>query len=268
MPRVSVLINRPSDSARTIATSLNVKRVRPERLAYLRPRLVINWGVSGGSEYDRRHVWLNHGTKIRNAVNKADAFVCFGINGVSVPRIAMYKQEINWDGITLARTNLTGSGGDGIVVVRPGEELPEAPMYVEYIRKSAEYRVHVVRGEVICVQQKRKREGVEQSRDAGLIRNHANGWVFAVNNVEFSTESVEREIKDQSIAAVAALGLDFGAVDIIVDKAGTKAYVLEVNSAPGLSSPTLIEAYRSAFTRIIYSTANRAGAPSGARNGG
>jgi glutathione synthase/RimK-type ligase-like ATP-grasp enzyme len=44
--------------------------------------------------------------------------------------------------------------------------------------------------------------------------------------------------KEASIRAVAALGLDFGGVDILVKKDGSCA-VLEVNSAPGIEGTTL-----------------------------
>lgn len=253
MPRASILINRPSDSARALANALTLKRVRPERLAYLRPRLVINWGCSLAENYGNR--FINRPEVVLTAKNKVLTFDLFNANQVSIPKYAtlrMYRNEgINWDGITLARLNVTGSGGDGIVVVREGDVVPEAPLYVEYIRKNAEYRVHVVRGEAICVQQKRKREGVEQDRNSALIRNYDNGWVFAVNNVEFANEDVKSQVVSESIKAVQALGLDFGAVDVIVNREGTKAYVLEVNTAPGIESPTVLEAYRTTFTRII-----------------
>jgi len=50
-----------------------------------------------------------------------------------------------------------------------------------------------------------------------------------------------------SIAAVDALCLDFGAVDIIYNEHEDKYYVLEVNSAPGLEGTTL-EKYVEALT--------------------
>ena len=148
------------------------------------------------------------------------------------------------DGIYLARTKVTGSGGDGIVVVRPKDEVPPAPLYVKYIPKREEYRVHVAFGKVIFAQQKRRVIEREQTKDEKLIRNHANGWVFCPVDVESLTE----DMKDVALAACASLGLDFGALDIIVGRDDGLAYCLECNSAPGLSSPGLIEAYSKAFT--------------------
>jgi glutathione synthase/RimK-type ligase-like ATP-grasp enzyme len=93
------------------------------------------------------------------------------------------------------------------------------------------------------VQQKRRRNGDALTGDAALIRNAANGWVFAVNDVRFTSPEIEEKVRSYSVAAVKALGLDFGAVDIIVNKKGTEAYVLEVNTAPGIESPTVLAAY-------------------------
>jgi D-alanine-D-alanine ligase-like ATP-grasp enzyme len=50
---------------------------------------------------------------------------------------------------------------------------------------------------------------------------------------------------EHSISAVNTLGLDFGAVDLIVAKDG-RVYVLEVNTAPGIEGITL-EKYVKAF---------------------
>jgi D-alanine-D-alanine ligase-like ATP-grasp enzyme len=107
--------------------------------------------------------------------------------------------------------------------------------------------VHVLGGVAAVVQQKRRRNNVELTPDQRLIRNLANGWIFAVDKVVFASPAIEQDVKQQAIAAVACLGLDFGAVDVIVDKDATKAYVLEVNTAPGLSSPTVLAAYIAYF---------------------
>ncbi len=53
--------------------------------------------------------------------------------------------------------------------------------------------------------------------------------------------------------AVSALGLDFGAADIIQDKHG-KLYVLEVNTAPGLTSDDGVAVYANAF--VAWDRAN------------
>lgn len=160
-----------------------------------------------------------------------------------------YLQETR-GGIVLARTRVASSGGTGIVVCRAQEELPNAPLYTGYIRKSAEYRVHVVLGEVVLIQQKRKENEVEQTADQRLIRNRANGWVFSVNNVTFADEDQRATIERVANDAISALGLDFGAVDLVVSKKDGTPYVLEVNTAPGIESPTLLAAYQGAFNKL------------------
>jgi len=51
-----------------------------------------------------------------------------------------------------------------------------------------------------------------------------------------------------ALAAVSALGLDFGAVDIIYNEHENQYYVLEVNTAPGLEGTT-VEKYAEAFAK-------------------
>ena len=106
------------------------------------------------------------------------------------------------------------------------------PLYVKYVKKRAEYRVHVFSGVAVDVQQKRKRNDTETD---SRIRSFNNGWVYCRDNIN----PYNAAILDQSIAAVEALGLDFGAVDVIWNDHYQRAYVLEVNTAPGLIGTTL-----------------------------
>jgi D-alanine-D-alanine ligase-like ATP-grasp enzyme len=102
----------------------------------------------------------------------------------------------------------------------------------------------VLGGVAAVVQQKLRRSGqAQQDKDSLLIRSYDNGWVFAIDSITYASSEIEEQVKQQAIAAVKALGLDFGAVDVIVNKKGTKAYVLEVNTAPGIESPTVLAAY-------------------------
>lgn len=206
-------------------------------------KFVINWGNSTPVSHSNAKIF-NDPYTVSLAVDKLKTFEAFTDDGVRCPDVLTSLGTDVRDGIYLARTKVTGSGGDGIVVVRPKDEVPPAPLYVKYIPKREEYRVHVAFGKVIFAQQKRRVIEREQTKDEKLIRNHANGWVFCPVDVESLTE----DMKDVALAACASLGLDFGALDIIVGRDDGLAYCLECNSAPGLSSPGLIEAYSKAFT--------------------
>ena len=207
-------------------------------------RHVINWGNSAPLAAGNYQLY-NNPDKISRATNKLTAFRDMAAQGVSVPECVAELSD-DRQGIWLARTVLAGSGGDGIVVIRPGDEVPVAPLYVKYIKKEKEFRLHVVRDEVIFVQQKKRRNGVEQTADEKLIRNHDNGWVFAIEDVV-----APDDLQEQAVMAVAALGLDFGAVDCVIGKDDNRPYILEVNTAPGIESPSLTNAYATAFTRML-----------------
>jgi hypothetical protein len=68
------------------------------------------------------------------------------------------------------------------------------------------------------------------------------------------------EIEKVAVAAVVALGLDFGAVDILAKYPKgdlTRSPVLavcEVNTAPGLANETTLQAYTKAITDYYHST--------------
>ena len=109
-------------------------------------------------------------------------------------------------------------------------------MYVKYIPKKSEWRVHVFRGEVVDVQRKARRREVPDDKINWLIRNHDNGFVFARGE---ERGEIANGVEEQALAAVAASGLDFGAVDVIYNEARDMAYVLEINTAPGIEGSTL-----------------------------
>lgn len=128
--------------------------------------------------------------------------------------------------------------------------IPQAPLYTLCIQNDGEYRVHVFQGDVILYQKKSRRVGedgeVEVAEGADTdVRNLASNWIYRTGNLE----PLER-VEDLAIEAIEALGLDFGAVDIIKDEEGN-VYVLEVNCAPGLGNADSLEAYTNAFNNLI-----------------
>lgn len=112
--------------------------------------------------------------------------------------------------------------------------------FTEFVPSEREMRLHIFQGRCIGAQNKRWEGEGEQP---GIpIRNHDRGWVF----VPLVRSSPNSERIAVAVAAVEALGLDFGAVDLLVTPGGGSC-VLEVNTAPGLSERFLdlyVEAIR------------------------
>lgn len=132
----------------------------------------------------------------------------------------------------------------------PELELPDAPLYTMGLTNRGEYRVHVFQGDVILYQKKSRRvdeetgEVVTAEGEDADIRNLASNWIYRTGNLK----KLER-IEELAVSAVEALGLDFGAVDIIMDNEGN-VFVLEVNTAPGLGNTETLEAYCNAFKTL------------------
>lgn len=239
-----------SDSARKMADGLEGTILYPNSPYTPRPTdLVINWGNA------KKPVWNHTIPKFLNPLgsvsissNKLSSFNKFKENNVSCPDFSTKKEDaLSWlktSGV-FARTVLNGHSGEGIISVAKGAtELPDAPLYVKYKPKNKEYRVHVCQGEVIDVQEKRRRTNFTEKVN-NQIRSFKNGWVFCREDVV-----VGSGLMNEANKAVKALGLDFGAVDIIYNGHEDKYYVLEVNTAPGMEGETMFT-YVCSFLNIM-----------------
>lgn len=178
-------------------------------------------------------------------LNKIEQFQRFVAAAVPCPRHATNVEAAkNIDCKTLfARTLINSTNGRGIIEFEQSTaEYPRAPLYTEYIPKKAEYRYHVFNGQVIDVQQKKKKRGFESERDT-RIRNVHNGYIYARDGITPPAGAAELAVR-----AVQAVGYQYGAVDIIYNELRNECFVLEVNSRPGLMGTTL-EKYVSAIGR-------------------
>ena len=145
----------------------------------------------------------------------------------------------------VCRHLLRSNSGRGIEIIDPGVDIPDAPLYTEYVKKASEWRVHVAFGNVIDVTRKIKDPTREVTN--WQVRNHDNGFIF----VRESGEPPCQSIITHALKAVDLLGLDFGAVDVIWNQHQERAYVLEVNTAPGLDGETTLNAYTKAIKQHI-----------------
>jgi glutathione synthase/RimK-type ligase-like ATP-grasp enzyme len=213
---------------------------------------IINWGRS---EARFNGTYINDPGSVGIASNKQTAFMALQEAGdVPIPEFTNDRDVaqgwVDSGEVVVVRQMLRGSQGRGIVLVGPKDnevttvyEVPPAPLYVKYVKKQDEYRLHVAFGEVIDIQQKKRKLEVPDDQVNWQLRNHDNGWVFARDGV-----SAPKCVISAAIASCAALGLDFGAVDIGYNAKAKAATVYEVNTAPGLEGETL-ESYYKAFMK-------------------
>jgi hypothetical protein len=167
-----------------------------------------------------------------NGLDKIEQFKRFQDAGISCPPWTTDAAQVAALGCEtiFARKLINSTGGQGIVEFGKGDPVPSAPLYTGYIPKRAEYRFHVYDGQVIDIQQKRKRSGVQADFK---VRNLENGFVYCRDDV-----SPPDGASDLAIGAVKALDYLYGAVDLIFNEKRGQCYVLEVNSRPGLEGST------------------------------
>lgn len=242
-----ILRNKASKGARALSRAITVSINRAGTPPVSRNHnKVINWGCTELTTAPGATVY-NKPANVKVAVNKRLTFAALAAANVPTVPVVTKLPEDRRTRTYFARDLLTSSQGQGIRIIRPQDPTPEtqAPLYTQYVKPMVEYRVHVAFGKAISVQAKLKRRGEERTDDGQLIRNLANGWVFAVNEIR----PIDPQGSQVAVNAVAALGLDFGAVDMILSQNGNYL-VLEVNTAPGLSAPSTLEAYKTAFNEV------------------
>jgi D-alanine-D-alanine ligase-like ATP-grasp enzyme len=115
----------------------------------------------------------------------------------------------------------------------PGHEAARkaATHFMEFVEAEREYRVHIFNGKSIRISEK----GFTDDRKKDYITRKPTHDV--------------RTVRQAAKRAVSAVGLDFGAVDILArGEANQEVFVLEVNSAPGLGG-SMPELYARTFIK-------------------
>lgn len=222
--------------------------INPRKRAMNRMRweIVLNWGCTDMPVIVTGKT-VNPCMPVRNAVDKRSFYTAATAAGVRIPPVLTKEgadEVLKKGGRVLKRTLMRASRGRGITVLEGPDADLDGGVLVKYIPKKAEYRVHVVNGKVIDVQQKKKRRGFEGNRN-NAVRSYENGWVYCRGGV-----NPPADVINQGLAAVQCLVLDFGAADVIWNEKQQQAYALEVNTAPGIEGTT-VEKYFKALQELI-----------------
>lgn len=186
---------------------------------------VVNYGYGGTSNLPTLNA--RAGT-----FNKLQELEFLEGKGVSTVPFSRDFRKFN-RGLVMGR-NIHHTRGTDIVIYRAGEGGPRKDFYTQLIPKRREYRVWAFRRTCIGVYEKvltypRKNGRRGRSKE---VWNWRNGYAY---HFVHPTQAPE-PLKALGCAAIDALGLDFGAADIILGN-DTRYYVLECNTAPGVEGP-------------------------------
>ena len=225
--------NLGSEGCKLLAQSIGATRTRATK-RFKRDTIICNWGRSDLVPRGYPYRVLNPSDKVIRATNKLTCLNKLQADGVGrVEHTTSQETVRGWlrepGTVVYGRSLLNASQGKGIVIITRPEQIVYCPLYTKGILKAHEYRVHVFGDKIIDVTKKRRRNEVDRN---DYIKNLSNGWVYCRDNIE-----VPDNLTTTAKAAVRSLGLDFGAVDILLRK--NVPYVLEVNTAPGLVGTTL-----------------------------
>ena len=227
-----------------------------------RHRKVINWGFGTLPPHVEGSRVINEPAAVNTVSNKKTFFENleqFGDKAARVPAWTTSKREAKeWAKeerrakypFAFARTDLRGHSGAGIVELfeeKDVDRLKEGTLIVRYVPKKDEYRVHLSREGVFFVQKKVKRHDVDEPNYR--IRSHENGFNFAQG--DDYTGDCPVDVTTQAKLAFEQSGLDFGAVDVIYNRRLNEAYVLEINTAPGMEGQTTVRKYADALLPLL-----------------
>lgn len=216
------------------------------------PELVVNLGTTETIVVAPKRI-LNSANMVRSASHKRSARQTFNQKGVPAPRLFASGYEIPADAFPVVGRTSFHSKGKGFWFCKTQAEVKRAVAagathFMEFVPNTREYRVHAF----IKDRSENKKPEERVAEDYASIKisekvwtgkgqpnpdepqkNHAFGWTFL--GQQNRREEELGVVRQAAKAAIAALGMDFGAVDVMYSVRNKLPYVLEVNSTPSLA---------------------------------
>lgn len=206
-----------------------------------RPDWLIRWGTPKPVPLAPTEGVLNSQAPLSRQSNRIEHLRLLKAGGVKMPHFwtGPWGEAVHPAfpilGRDLSQTDAQTSNGQSITRYLPDQPIGNHAFYTEFIPKIAEFRVD-------CVAHKTRVRQLTPP-DASAVAWNTGG------SYDHPHIPVPTSLEPMALAAVKSLHLDFGAVDTILDASGN-VYILEVNTAPQLSKPTL-EWYAKQFGWIL-----------------
>lgn len=210
---------------------------------------LVRWGATGNINANPKTI-LNEAKAISAASNKLQSLKTLAKAKILVPPIFDSANDVKDEDFPVFGRKLHHIAGADIVLCMQKSDLKDAlkegcTYFTKYIVTAVEYRIHIFNEKSIKASQKILTEP-ERHKDP-WIRNFDEGFTFHAPHGEFE---MPKGMRTTAKAAVKELGLNFGAVDVILG-ADNKVYVLEVNTAPGLQTDDSLERYTNQFKEVL-----------------
>jgi hypothetical protein len=190
------------------------------------PDRIIRWGSQRFPEAGGE----NTPSSLALASDKLRTLRALQESGILVPEFRTDPPQPDPASTWLGRRRKGYGGLDIDVVAANTFATNSRDFWTRYVPNTREYRIHVFEERVIRVQGKYL-DHPEQHTNP-YIKNYAQGFRFRTPDKRLNSDRTEAAIN-----AVSALGLLFGAVDLLIGE-DRRAYVLEVNTAPKLAPLT------------------------------
>jgi len=230
------------------ASTTGINWWRNDRLPLPDDDFYIRWGCTSNLPRGKEHQVLNESKAIHAVADKLEFRRTLQDNGELCPKTWFDKHLPHDVGQVVIRTRNHHQGRGlwvyhsndldlGLMMIKLG---PNGFYVNELINKVREYRVFMVSGRVVCVAEK------TPGNPDDVAWNVAKGGRF--DNVRWG--NWPNSVCRIAVQAFNLSGLDFGGVDVMVDEEG-KCYVLEINSAPSLTSPYRQLCMAKAFDYIV-----------------
>lgn len=213
------------------------------------PDCVINLGTTGEIKYSGKIV--NSRDMVRAASNKRAARIAFQEAEVPAPKLYLRGRDVTKADLPVIGRTSYHNKGKGFWFCRTLEHVQRAvdrgaTHFLDYVPKTREYRVHTfckrrafgegarTANDYVSVKLVEKVwQGKTRPDPKQIQKNHEFGWVF-LGHQDRREEELD-VVRYASKQAIAALGLDFGAVDVMYRISDKRPYILEVNSTPSLA---------------------------------
>lgn len=200
------------------------------------PKVLLRWGNGYGRIEDVSRVAtkvINKASAITLNCNKPEASDVLS-DVVDVPH--RYRRSIPEGVQAVLRPETHERGHDWELVTGP-RVIPEGHYARKFIPVHDEYRMWYCNGQTLLARRARR-----PADERGA------------NRAEWGYQFMRRpdvDLVSDTVKAFKAIGLDFGAADILHDTTNDRCYFTELNSAPALDHPNVLEFFRTHLTALI-----------------